>query len=190
MGTICKMKIIGRNGEYELSVQVDDEDYRTLGLADYKWHRLIGRSTTYICSQKKRKTIYLHRLIMGCIHAPRSVFVDHIDGNGLNNSRTNLRVTDNRGNQGNARKGLSAGFTSTYKGVCYNSYNKTNPWKAQITLPEPQPNPSPDKKRRGKRKYLGCYRTQEEAARAYNEAAIELFGPHAHLNNIGLSPAP
>jgi len=166
------MKIIGRG--YELSVLVDENDYRTLNLGSYKWRRIIGRTTTYVATYNKGKTLYLHRLIMGLSNAPRSVFVDHIDGNGLNNYKTNLRVTNNTGNQRNRHKSLSAKTSSTYKGIYYNNTNKeSKPWTAQITLS-------------GKWKYLGCYKTQEEAALAYNNAAIEHFGQYANPNIIRL----
>ena len=185
MGT-TEIKVIGRNSSYELSVTIDEADLELIG--QYKWHRLIGRHTTYVAAaDKNRKTVYLHRLIMGLMDAPRSECVDHIDGNGLNNSRTNLRVTDNRGNQANARKHLSAKGSSPYKGVRYNTCNKTKPWVAYITLPAPA-NPCSDNKRRGKTKYLGSYRTQEEAATAYNIAAMALFGEYAKLNDIGPQP--
>lgn len=184
MGTTCEMKIIGRN--YELSVLVDEADLELIGR--YKWHRLIGRNTTYVtAADKNGKTVYLHRLIMGLMDAGRSVFIDHIDGNGLNNSRTNLRVTDNRGNQASVGKNLSAKSTSTYKGVYYSKKQVIRPWKAQITLPEAGKLYS-DNKRRGKRQHLGSYRTEKEAATAYNIAAIALFGEYAKLNDIGPQP--
>jgi hypothetical protein len=170
---IREIRLIGPN---ELSVIVDEEDYRTLKLGFYKWYPIIGRTTTYAMSKKNRKTIYLHRLILGLENAPRSVFVDHRDHNGLNNSRTNLRVTDNRGNQRNSRKSLSAKTFSSYKGVSCKPYKKLKKWLANITLP--------DVSRGGKKKYLGYYRTEVEAARAYNEAAKQLFGPMAFLNEL------
>jgi len=143
---------------------VDEEDYRTLKLGFYKWYPIIGRRTTYAYSHNNGKTIYLHRFIMGLENAPRSVFVDHIDGNGLNNYRTNLRITDNSNNQRNSRKRLSAKCTSTYKGVSFRANNKEKPWKVSLNLS------------------VGCYRTELEAARAYNKAIVELFGPNALLN--------
>ena len=183
-----RLPVIGKN--YELSATVDEDDYRVLDLGSYKWHRLIGRHTTYVAAtDKNRKIVYLHRLIMGLVDAPRSVYVDHIDGNGLNNSRTNLRVTDNRGNQRNSRKHLLAKGSSPYKGVSYiPTNNRTKPWMASITLSEPAANPRSDNKRRGKKRHLGCYQTQIEAARAYNIAAIALFGEYAKLNDIGPQP--
>ncbi len=176
-----KLPVIGR--AYSLSAIVDSEDYRTLDLGSYKWTRLIGRNTTYVATHKNGKTIYLHRMIMGLLDAPRSDMVDHIDGNGLNNSRTNLRKTNNRGNQANARKRLSTKTSSSYKGVFFDKRRIIRPWRAQITLSEPSGLCS-DNKRRGKRKFLGSYRTETEAATAYNKAAIELFGPLTFLNII------
>lgn len=161
-----EIKLAGHNN---YSTIVDEEDYRTFNLGSYKWHRMVRPNTTYVATYKNGKQIYLHRFILGLENAPRSVFVDHIDHNGLNNSRTNIRVTDNRGNQYNKHKVLSVKRTSCYKGVHLDRNNKTNPWRAGIRL-------------LGKAKYLGCYRTQEEAARSYNQAATELFGPMAFLN--------
>ena len=166
---ILEIKLAGHNN---YSTIVEDEDYRAFNLWDYKWYPNISKSgTVYARAKKNGKQVFLHRLIMGLENAPRSDMVDHIDGNGLNNSRTNLRITDNSGNQHNRRKSLSAKYTSTYKGVKLCSNNKTNPWEAGINLS-------------GKRKYLGCYRTQEEAALSYNKAAIEYFGDMAYLNII------
>lgn len=171
MGT-REIKVIGRG--YELSATVDEEDYQTLKLSEYKFHRIIGRKTTYAATYKNGKQIYLHRLIMGLADGPKTDIVDHIDGNGLNNSRTNLRKTDNAGNARNTTKSLSGDFTSSYKGVYYNyAYNNEKPWQAHIKLPDG-----------GKLKKLGCYRTEYEAAWSYNDAAEELFGPMANLNAL------
>jgi len=164
-----EMRIIGRN--FELSFYVDEIDYKTLRLWEYKWTRLIGHTTTYIKTEKNGKTIYLHRLIMGCSDKPRSVCVDHIDRNGLNNYKANLRITDNSGNNANTPKRLSAKYTSSYKGVSKIPNNKSKCWQARIKLS-------------GKEKHLGFYRTETEAARAYNQAALDLFGPIAYLNII------
>lgn len=169
MGAIREIKVMGRG--YELSTYVDEADYQTLKLWDYSFSRLIGRNTTYIQTHKNGKKILLHRFIMGLLDSPASVLVDHIDGNGLNNYRSNLRITNNSGNMRNARKRLSVKNTSAYKGVRRYPDNKTNPWFVQIVLS-------------GEHKYLGYYRTEIEAARAYNKAASELFGPAAYLNII------
>jgi len=150
-------------GSKGLSTFVDDEDYWTLHLSDYGWVPTTNRGGhIYARARKNGKQIILHRLIMGLLDSPRSVYVDHIDHNGLNNSRTNLRITNNSGNQRNRRKLLSAKNSSTYKGITRYPDNKTNPWMARIYLS-------------GKRKYLGSYRTEIEAATAYNKAAIEHY---------------
>ena len=172
MGAIREIKVIGRKASYELSVYVDEEDYQTLKLWDYSLRRHIGHNTTYVSAHKNGKAVLLHRLLMGLENGPTSIYVDHIDFNGLNNSRTNLRLTDNSGNTRNKRKYLSAKTSSVYKGVSFDSNNKTNPWRAYIRL-------------LGKLKHLGFYRTQEEAAMSYNKAAIEHFGDMANPNILG-----
>lgn len=150
---------------------MDEDDYRTLDLGSYKWHSITGRTgIIYAKASNKRKTIYLHRLIMGV--TKRSDIIDHIDHNGLHNYRTNLRATNNLGNRRNSRKRLSAKITSSYKGVYWTSDNRRKPWRSGIVLS-------------GKKMYLGRYRTEEEAATAYNNAAIEHFGDMACLNVIG-----
>lgn len=158
-------------GNKGLSVFIDDEDYETFNLGFYYWYPLTRRSTTYAQTQIKRKTILLHRLIMGLLDAPRSIIIDHIDHNGLNNYKTNLRVTNSVGNSRNQHKTLSV-KSSIYKGVSWAwSNNHSKPWQAYIGLS-------------GKKKCLGYYGTEIEAARAYNKAALDLFGPYALLNII------
>ena len=102
----------------------------------------------------------LHRLLLGS-----AVLVDHRDGNGLNNQRSNLRPATHAQNLQNTRK--RAGTTSRFKGVCWNK--KKQAWVAFI-------------KHEGKKKYLGCFSSEEVAARAYDFAASETFGEFACLN--------
>lgn len=147
---------------------VSDEDYGTLSA--HTWCVIIGPYTHYAKTKIDGKTIRMHRMIMGLLDAPKSVFVDHINGNGLHNYRTNLRISDPLNNQHNRRKHTKT--RSKYKGVT-KTHNQTNPWQARITVS-------------GTLIRLGYYRTEENAARAYNSAAIEHFGEHANLNIIGL----
>lgn len=97
----------------------------------------------------------------------KEILVDHIDGNRLNNRRYNLRTCDNHGNCRN--RGKSKNNQSGYKGVFLRK--KTGTWICSIT-------------KNRKKVFLGDFKTKEEAALAYNEAAIRLHGEFAKLNEI------
>ena len=108
----------------------------------------------------------MHRLIMSC---PDDMFVDHIDGNTLNNTRENLRICthlQNHRNKKKTRRYKGRPTISQFKGV--NRASK-NTWLAKL-------------QKNRERIYLGCYPTEEEAARAYDAAAREHFGEFAKLN--------
>jgi hypothetical protein len=112
--------------------------------------------------------ITLHRLIM---QAPRGMVVDHVNGNRLDNRRCNLRLATTAEN---IRNMAIRGGTSQFKGVYYNT--PRGRWRAHICC---------DRKKLN----LGDYATEEAAARAYNKAAIELFGPFARLNPLPEAPS-
>jgi hypothetical protein len=115
-------------------------------------------------------SLLMHRWLAG---AQPGQCVDHKNGNGLDNRRENLRICTKAENRRNARK---ARGVSRFKGVCPSGY-PGRPWCAQICI-------------HGKSIFLGNYPTEVEAARAYNAAAIELFGEFARLNEIeGLTEA-
>lgn len=105
----------------------------------------------------------MHRLIL---NAPDHVRVDHRNGDGLDNRRDNLRYATTSQNCGNQRVGRNN--TSGYKGVTPRPSGK---WRARIMYQR-------------QCQHLGEYETKEDAARAYNEAALRLFGPFARLNPI------
>jgi len=116
--------------------------------------------TTYVQCPKG----FVHRLVMG-LTPKDGKQVDHIDGNGINNTRQNLRACVNRTNAAN-RPGY-LGSTSSYKGVSFRT--SANRWQSTI-------------KSNGKIKWLGTFATQEEAARAYDAASLDLFGEFAFQN--------
>jgi hypothetical protein len=147
---------------------VDDED---AGQAAFHWRAHKEHGTWYAIREKRgpdgaKRQVRLHREIL-C--APSRLFVDHRDGNGLNNQRSNLRLADNSKNLGNMRKPRRN--SSGYKGARWNSCHRR--WEAQIKVA-------------GQSKWLGYFDTGEEAAKAYDAAAREFFGEFAALNY----PAP
>lgn len=109
------------------------------------------------------KSVLLHRLIL---LAPDSATVDHINRNPLDNRRENLRLATM--SQQNANKPKHYG-KSNYKGVYRRRDGRK--WCAQIRVNRVM-------------NYLGSFETQEEAARAYNAAAVSNFGEFAYLNPI------
>jgi len=133
------------------------------------WHAVESNGEFYAAhtqriTPKRCKRIYMHRLLMG---NPEGALVDHRDRNTLNNTRENLRVTDKSGNAANSKNRKR--MYSQFRGVTFSKRDKK--WIAMVTI---------DNKLRS----LGSYRTEEEAARAYNAAALEAFGEFATLNEI------
>lgn len=112
----------------------------------------------------KTKMVMLHRFLMDF---PKGAEVDHVNGNRLDNRRSNLRLVTQ---QEQARNKMTRPTRkSPYKGVFW--MRKNRKWQAQICDS-------------GKIRYLGLHLSAEDAARAYNAAALETFGPHARLNVI------
>jgi hypothetical protein len=96
--------------------------------------------------------------------------VDHIDGNKFNHGPLNLRLTEDSGNRANAPK-RNQTTSSRFKGVCRAGRNEKRPWIAYIDWNK-------------KRKYLGTFETEEQAAEAYNQTAMQLHGEYAFLNDL------
>jgi len=126
-----------------------------------KWFAHVRPRTVYVCSSsKKGTTVYLHRHIMD---APDDMQVDHIDGDGLNNRRSNLRLATSAQNNANA---LRAANATGYIGV---SFREGGRYQARG-------------RKDGIRYSIGMYDTAEEAARAYDEWTLKAYGPFAVLN--------
>lgn len=140
---------------------VDDGDYEWL-LA-WKWHAHWSVDRWYARTGTGGKKQYMHRLIIG---ATASKDVDHKDNNGLNNCRDNIKVATHK--QNIRRQKMASSNSSGYKGVCH-SKNKYRVWRAYIVVD-------------GKHICLGGHFTKEDAAMAYDIAAIKYYGEYAMLN--------
>lgn len=143
---------------------VDDEDYEKVNC--YSWNKLEGRNTNYAKTTlyMPKRSMQMHRFLMN-VTDPK-VQVDHIDGNGLNNQKNNLRIALNGQNRRNSKKQRTKS-NSQYKGVCRAYKNK---WRATITIDS-------------KQHFLGYFENEIDAAKAYNAAAI-LNDPNFSAINI------
>ena len=140
---------------------VDADDYDRL--AKYEWYCQKDGNTFYAYRSKPAR-LAMHREIT---KAPKGMLVDHIDGNGLNNRKSNVRVCTRAQNAWNRRP--LANCRSRYKGV---TEHKTGKWQAHITASR-------------KTYHLGSFDDEAEAALAYDRKAKELFGEFAYLNFPG-----
>lgn len=143
---------------------VDDEDFEWL--SQHKWHlsqhgyAARGKHEGY--PKKTVGILFMHRVIL---NAPSGTEVDHINGNRLDNRRSNLRLCTRRQNLQNSRKRDNS--SSLYKGVYFDK--SRNKWQAYIDGPHG-------------RIHLGRFSQETDAARAYDEKAKEVFGEFARLN--------
>ncbi len=145
---------------------VDDEDFEELN--KYKWCAYKSKNTFYALrnslykDNKKRHIIQMHRVILGLNDL--EIKCDHIDHNGLNNQKYNLRPSTNAENCKNqkARNG-----TSKYKGVCW--CKKRNKWRANIRVND-------------KQVYIGHFNNEIDAAKSYDEMAKLHYKEFAYLN--------
>lgn len=141
---------------------VDNEDYKKL--SKQKWCVSSGYAVYGRSKGKNPLHFKMHRIIM---NAKKGEDIDHIDGNRLNNQKSNLRIADRTQNQMNRK--IQVNNKSGYKGVTW--CKRTNKWIVQIRV-------------KTKTKFLGYYNDKKEAGKIYNENAIKYFGEFARLNKI------
>lgn len=142
---------------------VDASDYHLV--AGKPWHALVcgGGKRIYASRSTNPGHLLMHRLILGLTDL--GTFADHVDGNGLNNCRRNLRACNENENARNVPKRRDG--SSRFKGVSWRQDGRK--WAAGIRVG-------------GKRIHLGIFRLERQAARAYDAAALRLHGQFARLN--------
>lgn len=145
-------------------VLVSDEDYEELN--KHKWYAYKCANTFYAqrtltIGVGKYRTVRMHSIVM---KTPKRMETDHINGNGLDNRRENLRVCTRSENLMNQKRGINN--TSGYKGVSW--HKGTEKWQSKIAA-------------KGKRIYLGLFKEKEEAHKAYCEASKRYHGEFGNV---------
>lgn len=145
---------------------VDPED--VVLVSGYSWHAECHRNGRWYARAYVRETdsyVRMHVLVGG------RPGLDHKDRNGLNNTKVNLRVATESQNRVNAGKRQQV-TSSRFKGVSLDK--RSGRWTAYVRIS-------------GKRRHLGCFAEEEEAARVYDDAAVRCFGEFAATNaSLGL----
>ena len=158
------MAVIKLNGGFVALVDDDDEER----VNEYNWNVQRAGRTHYARTVIGRYIVSLHRYV---VRAKPRLIIDHINGDGLDNRKCNLRSVTVSQNQMNARKPIRRkGTTSIYRGVSFKpekAYRR--PWRVRVYV-------------KGRRIDVGCYADEEGAARAYDESAKQYFGEYARLN--------
>jgi hypothetical protein len=149
---------------------VDEKGYVSLCANKYVYSKLKGSTQ----NRSERKQYRLHHLVFGCTNFSNYV-IDHVDGNPLNNVRSNLRLATTWENSVNSAK-TKSNTLSKYKGIFYDKNRPKpkkglwKPWRASIWV--------------GKKQHKKYSETEKQAALAYNELALKYYGEFARLNVV------
>lgn len=150
-----------RLGRKDIFALVDDDCKEVIDFP-YSWQvNIKGYANSHWVVNGKYNQVYMHQIVIG--KAPKGLYIDHINGNPLDNRKENLRICTYQQNAFNRAKKIKG--SSKYKGV----HIHKNKWRARISF-------------NGYRPSLGLFNSQEEAARAYDKKAVELFGQFARTN--------
>lgn len=151
------------------SVLIDEADVSLVPNVDWFIDR-DGYATAKIESGPRLRLVRLHSIILG-----RGVsLIDHRNGNKLDNRRCNFRTATKSQNAQNAKPKSVLDKTSIFKGVYW--YHSRSKWRAQIKLAD-------------RRKHLGYFDAEQDAAAAYDKAALRYFGEFARPNLL-CQPTP
>jgi hypothetical protein len=145
---------------------VDAEDISLV--EKYRWYARAGRKTNYACTWVRRGNGVvskppMHRVIL---NEPDGLEVDHVNGNGLDNRRSNLRICTHDQNTRN-RRSKKSGTSSRFIGVRWNKQSRK--WIAAYETG-------------GRERYLGSFDKEEDAARVRDKAVAREWGEFARLN--------
>lgn len=167
MGYPIEIRLASKNET--VKVLLDKEDYDKY--KDWAWHidgKGYVRHRKYLGGGRKNAkytNIFLHRLVND---TPGDKYTDHIDGNKLDNRKSNLRTVTNKQNTHNQK--VRSTNTSGYTGVYIDDKYKKTRYRSMIGVD-------------GKLKHIGTFMDIKSAAKAYNEAAKTLRGKYARLNH-------
>lgn len=149
---------------------IDDIDYESV--SSFRWYaRKNERGNWYAATSMridgKRRQVHMHRFIYGA-DLIQKILVDHVNGDGLDNRRENLRAATHQQNTIHSKK-RSGCYTSAFKGVHYSRTH--NRWVAKLYS-------------KGRLVMKRRFKTEREAALEYNHKVIEIHGNYAVLNKV------
>ena len=156
------------HGDIVAETLIDIIDFKIV--SQYRWHCIVKSNTSYARTHIYNPpnvihhSILMHRLLIE-IPTNSKLMIDHINGNGLDNRRKNIRLATNIENGRNSKRPRNN--ASGFKGVSW--VNRDNKWLARIMIT-------------GKRLFLGYFDNPEDAAKAYDKAALKYHKNFAQLN--------